>query len=128
MIVHLHDYDFSYDPAMPVLEIRIGRNASDLPITLTAIMDTGADATIVPIQYIRRLRSRRRRLKWLLSVTGERYQVGVFPLAVQIGITRPLYLDVVGSERIDEIIVGRDVLNQYIITLNALGGFVEVSS
>lgn len=127
MLIQLHDYDSSYNPAMPVLEIRIGRSASDLPITLTAVLDTGADGTIIPIQYLRRLRIRRRRLKWLLSVTGERYQVGVFPIAVQIGNARPLYLDVVSSEQVDEIIVGRDVLNQYIITLDAFGGVVEVA-
>ena len=46
MIVHSHEYDSSYYPAMPIIEIQIQRRANQTPLTLTAIVDSGADATL----------------------------------------------------------------------------------
>jgi len=42
-----------------------------------------------------------------------------------IGNYRPLYINVAGTERQDEVIIGRYVLNQFIVLLNA-PGFVVV--
>jgi len=49
MIVHSHEYDFGYNPAMPVIEIQTRRRANQPAITLTAIVDSGADATLCNI-------------------------------------------------------------------------------
>ncbi len=51
----------------------------------------------------------------------------MYTLAVKIGDQPIQYLDVVGTERRDEVIVGRDLLNQYVVTLNAPGHAVDVS-
>ena len=40
MIVHSHDYDSSYYPAMPVIELQIRRRAGQPPLTLKAIVDS----------------------------------------------------------------------------------------
>jgi hypothetical protein len=127
MTVHTHDYDSSYNPAMPVIELQIRRRAGQSPLALKAIVDSGADATMIPLHYLRQLSVRKGQTKWLSGAAGGRYEVDMYTLAVQIGEQPAKYIDVVGIERQDEIIVGRDLLNQYVVTLNAPGHTVEVS-
>ncbi|MCB9431256.1 MAG: retroviral-like aspartic protease family protein [Ardenticatenaceae bacterium] len=127
MIIHTHDYDSGFSPPMPVIEIQIQRRAGQSAITLTAIVDSGADATMIPLRYLRQLRARKGQTKWLLGTAGGRYEVDLYTIAVQVGQHRALYLDVVGTERRDEVIVGRDLLNQYVVKLDAPSHTVEIS-
>lgn len=112
---------------MPVIEIQIRRRANQPAITLTAIVDSGADATLIPLRYLRQLEARKGQTKWLSGTAGGRYEVDLYTLAVQVGEQQTQYLDVVGTEHQDEIIVGRDLLNQYIVTLNAPGHTVDIA-
>ena len=127
MIIHTHDYDSSYYPAMPMIELQIRRRAGQPPLVLKAIVDSGADATMIPLHHLRRLNVRKGQTKWLSGTAGGRYEVDMYTLAVQIGEQPAQYIDVVGIERQDEVIVGRDLLNQYVVTLNAPGHTVGVS-
>ena len=127
MIVHSHEYDSSYYPAMPVIEIQIRRRANQPALTLSAIVDSGADATMIPLQYLRQLQARKGQTKWLSGISGSRYEVTMYMLAVQIGEQPAQYIDVVGTENGNEVIVGRDLLNTYIVTLNAPGHSVDVA-
>ena len=128
MIIHTHDYDSDYSPAMPIVEIQARRRAGQLPVTLKAVVDTGADATMIPLTTLRQLNARKGRTSWLSGAAGGRYEVDLYTIAVQIGDHRPLYVDVVGSDRLGEVIIGRDVLNQFVVTLNALASTVEVAT
>ena len=47
------NYDAAYEPAMPVCRVTIVAAATDRRVTSNAIMDTGADATIVPTRLLR---------------------------------------------------------------------------
>lgn len=127
MIVHSHEYDSGYYPAIPVIEIEIRRRADQPSITLEAIVDSGADATMIPLRYLRQLQVRKGQTKWLSGTAGGRYEVDMYAVAIQVGGHRAHYIDVVGTERRDEVIVGRDLLNNYVFTLNAPGHTVEVS-
>lgn len=127
MILHSHEYDSGYQPAMPIIEIKIRRRANQTSLTLKAIVDSGADATMIPIRYLRQVQARKGQTKWLSGVAGGRYEVDLYTLAVQVGEQSPHYLDVVGTEHQNEIIAGRDLLNQYIVTLNAPGHTVDIS-
>ena len=127
MIVHTHDYDSSYHPAMPVIEIQIQRRTGQSSLMLKAVVDSGADATMIPLRYLRQLRVRKGQTMWLSGTAGGHYEVDMYTLAVRIGQQPVRYLDVVGTENRDEVIVGRDLLNQYIVTLNAPGHAVDIS-
>ena len=52
MTTYTHDYDAGYNPAMPVVEIQLRRSASQPPIYLQAIVDTGSDATMIPLALL----------------------------------------------------------------------------
>jgi predicted aspartyl protease len=120
MIIHTHDYDSDFHPAIPVVEIQVRRHARQSPITLIALVDSGADATMIPMRYLRQLQARKSETKWLSEAMGSRQQVDLYKVAVQIGAHRPIYVDAIATEH-EEIIVGRDVLNEFVVTLNAPG-------
>ncbi|HRQ40188.1 MAG TPA: hypothetical protein PLD25_19935 [Chloroflexota bacterium] len=46
--VYTYDYDSDYQPAIPTAEIKIGPAMVDASLTLTALLDSGADATMIP--------------------------------------------------------------------------------
>ena len=47
-------YDTIYDPALPVCTVTLVAKSTGQQVDLTAIIDTGTDGTIIPIQYLRR--------------------------------------------------------------------------
>jgi hypothetical protein len=126
MLVHTHDYDNSYNPSIPAIEVQIYSQDEQKSLNLKAIVDSGADVSMIPTRHLRQLGIRKRRSNWLSGIAGGQYEVDLFSLLVQIGRSDPFYIEVVGSERKDEIIVGRDVLNQFLVSLNGLAGAVEV--
>ena len=53
--VYTYNYDATYNPAMPMAEIIIGRAMSGPSLSLLALVDSGADATLIPISYLRQI-------------------------------------------------------------------------
>ncbi len=48
-----HSYLNTYYPAMPVLEVQLGYPGESLGLgPLTAIVDTGADSTLIPQSFL----------------------------------------------------------------------------
>lgn len=64
---------------------------------------------------------------WARTVSGERYSVSIFLTTITIGPYVLRGIEVLGNDKTDEVIVGRDVLNQLIITLNGLAQVVDVT-
>lgn len=124
--MYSHDYSFAYNPGMPTVELRIGLMRGHMITTLSAIVDSGADATMVPTHYLRQIRALPTEKKQLRGIQGLAHQVQLYPIFVQIG-EYGLYVRVVGDELNREVIIGRDVLNQFIVTLNGLASVVEIS-
>ncbi|MEI2607106.1 MAG: hypothetical protein V9G20_00585 [Candidatus Promineifilaceae bacterium] len=127
MAVHLHDYDSHYHPAMPVIEIVLHRRAGEPGITIKAIVDSGSDGTIIPLRYLRSLKARKGRTRWLSTLDGLRQEIDLYGVVIQVGNYRPFHLEVVGLENRREAIVRRDILNQFVVTLNAPALTVEIS-
>jgi hypothetical protein len=55
MAIEFFDYDVSYSPVIPVAEIGIRGLGSEHEVVVSAIVDSGADATIIPVQYLRQV-------------------------------------------------------------------------
>lgn len=124
--VYTYNYDTDYDPAVPVVDIGIGRALSEANLVLSALVDSGADATIIPVHYLRQVHARRSRKVWMRGVAGGRILVDLYPISLQLGPLSQEHLEVVGSES-DEVIVGRDVLNDLSVTLNGPGFSVQIA-
>lgn len=117
-IVYTYEYDTSYNPAMPVVEIVIGRALGERSLTLVAVVDTGADATIIPVRQLRQVSARRQRKAWMRAPMGTPILVDTYAISVQLGAFTQAHLEVVGNTWDDETLVGRDILNHLSLTLN----------
>ena len=107
-----HPYDASYDPPVPVCDVTLMLSTTDLRVELSAIVDTGADGTIVPIRYLRRIEARRAFEASLRSQWGERRTVFLYLVDLMIGELTLSGIYVVGDELGDDTVLGRNVLNR----------------
>jgi predicted aspartyl protease len=120
-------YSDEYFPSIPVLPVRFG-NPEDgrFSPSVTAILDTGADATIVPLDLIRQIEPAIGDLHNLRSQWGERRPVRSYLVDVEVdGVNLP-GLWVIGDDATDEVLLGRDVLNRLRILLDGLNQQVEI--
>jgi hypothetical protein len=76
---------------------------------------------------LRQLQARKGHRQVLSGTAGGRYEVDLYTVSVQIGSYRPIYVDAAGTVYGNEVIIGRDVLNQFVVTLNAPAHVVEVA-
>ncbi len=121
-------YNAKYYPPAPHLQIRLGIPDESLKIgPLTAFLDSGADITIVPLRYIRRLPAAVDNLRHLRSQWGENRVVEVYRLDVGIGDIRLPAIQIVADKRGEEIIVGRDILNMLRVLLDGPKQIVDIS-
>lgn len=124
--IYTYEYDNDYNPAMPVVDIEIGRAMDAASLALKAVVDSGADATIIPVHSLQEIHARRSRKMWMSGTTGGRVLVDLYQISIQFGPFAQTLLEVVGSAQTDEVIVGRDVLNHLTVTLNGPAHSVEV--
>jgi predicted aspartyl protease len=93
---------------------RTGRSVGPLG----AILDTGADGTLVPQRHLDAIGARRVMETGLRSQWGERRVVVLYLVTLHIGEFELPGTYVVGDEQSDEIVLGRNVLNRLKIWLD----------
>ncbi len=114
-------YPFSADyiPSIPTLQIWLGYPEESLKLgPIKAIIDTGADATILPRPLLDELDAPFVDDAWLSSQWGESFAVKTFTVDIGLGNLRLPSVRVVADERSDEIILGRNVLNRLRLLLD----------
>ncbi len=122
-----HPYLTAYYPPMPALRVRLGYPEEALALgPLAAIIDTGADGTLVPQALIDELGAPfvddvRVRSHW-----GEWRNMQLFTVDVGIGELRLPAVEVAGDDRGTEIVLGRNVLNRLRLLLDGPAGQVEM--
>ena len=111
-------YDTAYDPAIPICSVTISTTEDGREVALDAIIDTGADATMIPTGFLRRIGARRVFETGLRSQWGERRSVFLYlvDLAIDDIVLPGVY--VVGEEIGDEAVLGRNVLNKLMMNLD----------
>jgi len=113
-----YSYDSTYEPAVPVCEFVLHNVSTDQSVTLTGIVDTGADATIVPVRYLQEIHARRIFEAGLRSQWGERRTIFLYIVDIQLNSLTLPGIYVVGDDLGDEVILGRDVLNHLRLLLD----------
>jgi predicted aspartyl protease len=111
-------YDASLDPPGPVVPVRISGPVGEEAVMLPMLVDTGADCTLVPASIVRRLGLPQVDVVGLTGVGGARSRATVHAASVELGGAH-LIARVVAFA--DEAILGRDVLNQVVVTLDGPG-------
>ncbi len=127
MARYSYDYDFSYSPSAPVVEIEVTSDVSHTAVTLIAFIDSGADATMLPFEILQQLQAEEMETRYLRTVTGKRIAVDLYRVAIRIGVYHFPAIRAVATDSPTEIILGRDVLNHLIVTLNGLAAVTEIS-
>jgi len=122
-----HPYDDIYHPPMPALEIQLGYPGETPSLDhLTAIVDTGADGTLVPQSLIDEIRAPFVDDVQIRSHWGEWRNMLLFTVDIGIGRLRLPAVEVVGDDQGTEIVLGRNVLNHLKLLLDGPGGQVKV--
>lgn len=110
-------YNKSYTPPFPTLSIVLGEGSSRVG-PVPALIDSGADATLVPIDLLKRIGVGEGEEVTIRSHFGERQAALLFLVPLAIEGTNLVGLYVVGNELTDEIILGRNVLNKLALFLD----------
>lgn len=126
MAVYTYDYDLAYIPAMPTVEIQIGRPDSVASFDLSALVDSGADVTMIPVSYLEEVAAIKRRRVSIRDISGRRADANLYTVSLQFAHYKRQRIDVVGNADTDEVIIGRDVLNHLVVTLDGLANAVVV--
>ncbi|MFN8496420.1 MAG: retroviral-like aspartic protease family protein [Anaerolineae bacterium] len=121
-------YSQDYDPAAPVVEIRLSSIAEDLQSRpLQALIDTGADGTIVPVAILDNIRAPSTTEMFIRSQWGESRRVLLYLVDVELGDLTVPGVEVVGDELSDEIVLGRDVINRVRVFLDGPKGMTTIT-
>ena len=124
-----HQYLHTYYPAMPAFEVRLGYPGQSLGSEpLLAIVDTGADGTLVPQSLLDEIGAPFTDEARLRSHWGEWRNVSLFTVDLGIEDFRLPGVEVVGDDQEQEIVLGRNVLNRLKLLLDGPAGRIEVRS
>lgn len=112
-------YDVSYWPPFPAVEVYLAlRDQSPRAGPVTALIDTGADGTFVPVHYVKRLAAPASGRVRVHPHFGSPRVVHTHTLDLLISSLRLPAIEVVGDVEGTEIILGRNVLNKLILLLD----------
>jgi len=97
MNVMSFDYDSTYDPAAPFVEIEVdGYHESLGKRTLWAMVDSGADATMIPLRVLKAIGASYKESLWMRGTAGGRIEVDLYLVSICIGSNFIRGLHVVG--------------------------------
>jgi len=92
------------------------------------LVDSGADGTIAPLHILKQIQARRVDTVNMRPLRGPVYRVDIYEVELQIGSFRVPQGTGSGRSQNEGMILGRNVLNQFIVTLNGLASMVEISN
>ncbi|MEM7538078.1 MAG: retropepsin-like aspartic protease [Chloroflexota bacterium] len=122
------DYDNRYFPPAPFVDIEIF--SPDTPNNahkLKAMVDSGADATILPVKVLKKAGAEMLEEVVVRGMHNIGASTWTYLVSLKIGEYTFHQLEVVSSNQPNQILLGRDVLNHLIVTLNGLAGVTEIS-
>ena len=127
-MIYSHDYNSAYSPAMPVVEVTLENvETGTQGEKLTAIVDSGADGCILPLKYLDAIGSESIRKTQMVGVAGIGVQVEMHLLILHLGSLTVYGIEAVADKQNGEAIIGRNVLNQLVVTLNGIAGVTEIT-
>lgn len=125
-MIHTFDYNRAYAPPAPFVEIEINNyDITATPIKLKAQIDSGADATMLPISVLEKVGAWFETTRHAQDFAGKTHTVDLYSAAVNL-IGQTFYLTVIAQEEINEGIIGRDILNHLVVTLNGPAHTTEI--
>lgn len=111
-------YDRRFDPPAPIVQVTVKHIVQrNRRITVSALLDTGSDVTAIPAALVQRLQLIPFSRLQLEDVSGETRMVLTYAIHLTIGELILPRLEVIQTG-LDQVIVGRDVLNHLYVLLS----------
>ena len=123
----LHPYDQTHDPPfpqLPVVIVHLESSARSNP--LPGLVDTGADATLVPAEQLRALGAQEIYRASLRSHWGESRPAIVHLVDLEVAGHNLPGIEVIADEHSGAVLLGRNVLNRLILLLDGPGQETDV--
>lgn len=127
MRVYSYAYSDAYTPEAPAVEIGVySPGQPENQTRLTLLLDTGADVTALPLRLLNRIAAGYLETVTLRGITGGRVRVDMYQVMIQVGPHTVGAVRVVGVAATTDAVLGRDVLNQLVITLDGPAQTTEI--
>ena len=127
MDTYTYSYSTVHTPPMPVVDVTlIAPHSGEAVGPKVALVDSGADGTLVPVDLLEQIGATSvatGRLTWLWE---ESRPVYIYIVQMEIGPCELPMVHVAGVPTGTDFILGRNVLNQMILTLNGLAEVTEM--
>lgn len=125
--VYTFPYNTDYTPAMPTIELGISLpRDSQESVSVIALLDSGSDGTMLPISLLEQIGAKPVGQGHIRGILGHSRPIELYLIKVYIGPHQLHAIRVIGIDADEEPIVGRNVLNHLVITLNGLASMTEV--
>ncbi|MEI2692128.1 MAG: retropepsin-like aspartic protease [Anaerolineae bacterium] len=112
------EYDRRFDPPAPVAQVTVRHMVQPRRrITAAALLDTGSDVTAIPATLVQRLQLIPFSRLQLEDVSGETRTVLTYAVHLTMGELTLSRLEVIQTG-LDQVILGRDVLNHLYVLLS----------
>jgi predicted aspartyl protease len=122
-----YPYDTSYQPPFPVVRVAFHNSEEGLHTAPEkALLDTGSDGSLVPVAYLRQIFAPALTDIRIRSHWGEWRSAQLFAVDLEFGNLRLPDVFVVGDEEGNEIILGRNVLNELRILLDGPANAADI--
>ncbi len=82
---------------------------------------------MIPVRHLRRLEAKVVDRRYMVGSADVRHPVDIYAVSVSVGPYAQTAIEVVGNRFNDDVIIGRDVLNHMVVTLNGLAFMVELA-
>lgn len=120
-------YDSSYVPPAPFIPITIdGYFSNRSPVTVLAFADSGADGTMLPHDILIAVEAEYEDTVLLRGTAGGVQRLDRYTVRIRIEEKTIDSVSAVATAAGSEPLIGRDVLNHLVVTLNGSAGYTEV--
>ena len=93
---------------------------------VTALLDSGSDATMIPIRFLQQIRARKGKRMRVHVLGNHSYMTDSYRISLRMAGTT-VQLSVLADHFNEQVILGRDVLNYLVVTLNGVAHMVEIT-
>ena len=127
-IVYSFDYVHHYEPAKPIIELEMSLPGRAKPRVATVMLvDSGADKTMITSDILDALNAKPIDHIRIRGLFGASRSTKLYVVDLHIGRHHIHAVEVAALPAGEENILGRDVLNHLVVTLNGLASVTEVA-
>jgi predicted aspartyl protease len=120
------EYSSNYFPAAPICEVYLGSGGQEPTVgPLIALIDTGADLTVVPLIYLQQVKAPRVSQGRVRSIGTASRLVDIYAVSLKLNGFKLLALQVLADSYESEIVLGRTVLNRFKLILDGPAAMTE---